>query len=50
MRTVLSRCPTAALIGIEYHQDVWKAIFDETKTVIVQTAPAIRLRLAKSSA
>lgn len=43
----VSVCPTAALIGIEYHQDVWKAIFDESKTVIVQTAPAIRAAIGE---
>ena len=40
-------CPTAALTGIEYSRDVWRAIFDESKTVIVQTAPAIRAAIGE---
>jgi len=40
-------CPTAALIGIEYSQEVWKAIFDDSKTVIAQTAPAIRAAIGE---
>jgi NADH-quinone oxidoreductase subunit G len=40
-------CPTAALIGIEYSKEVWEAIFDDSKTVIVQTAPAIRAAIGE---
>ncbi|HBD96509.1 MAG: NADH:ubiquinone oxidoreductase [Spirochaetes bacterium GWF1_31_7] len=40
-------CPTAALTGISYIQDVWNAIFDDKKTVIVQTAPAIRVAIGE---
>ena len=40
-------CPTAALIGIGYSREVWRAIFDDSKTVIVQTAPAIRAAIGE---
>ncbi|PID59065.1 NADH:ubiquinone oxidoreductase [candidate division KSB3 bacterium] len=43
----VSVCPTAALTSIEYSRDVWRAIFDEGKTVIVQTAPAIRAAIGE---
>jgi NADH-quinone oxidoreductase subunit G len=38
----VSVCPTAALTGISYTREVWDALNDPTKTVIVQTAPAVR--------
>lgn len=40
-------CPTAALTGISYIKDVWNAIFDDSKTVVVQTAPAIRVAIGE---
>lgn len=40
-------CPTGALTGISYISEVWSAIFDNTKTVIVQTAPAIRVAIGE---
>jgi NADH-quinone oxidoreductase subunit G len=43
----VSVCPTAALIGIGYRKEVWDAIFDDTKTVVVQTAPAIRAAIGE---
>lgn len=43
----VSVCPTAALTGIENRNDVWNAIFDDTKTVVVQTAPAIRAAIGE---
>ncbi len=35
-------CPTAALTEINYIKEVWDAINDPTKHVVVQTAPAVR--------
>lgn len=43
----VSVCPTAALTGIGYRKEVWDAIFDDTKTVVVQTAPAIRAAIGE---
>ncbi len=40
-------CPTAALTEINFIQDVWKAISDPTKTVICQTAPAVRVGIGQ---
>lgn len=40
-------CPTAALIGIGYRNEVWNAVFDDSKTVVVQTAPAIRAAIGE---
>lgn len=40
-------CPTAALIGIGYSRDVWNAIFDDKKKVVVQVAPAIRAAIGE---
>ncbi|MDO5319149.1 MAG: NADH-dependent [FeFe] hydrogenase, group A6 [bacterium] len=36
-------CPTGAITGHNYVNNVWKAIHDPSKTVIVQTAPAVRV-------
>ena len=36
-------CPTGAITGHNYVNSVWKAIHDPSKTVIVQTAPAVRV-------
>lgn len=41
------RCPTGALIEKNYLDDVWDAIYDEDKHVIVQTAPATRIALGE---
>ena len=38
----VSVCPTAALTGVGYIMETWAALFDPTKKVIVQVAPAIR--------
>jgi len=35
-------CPTAALTEINYIEEVWRAINDPNKFVVVQTAPAVR--------
>jgi NADH-quinone oxidoreductase subunit G len=40
-------CPTGALTGVSYVQDVWEALFDTTKTVVVQVAPAIRAAIGE---
>jgi len=39
-------CPTGALSEKSAVEDVWKAIFDKNKHVVVQEAPAIRVSLA----
>lgn len=41
-------CPTAALTEISALPDVWQAINDPDKFVIVQTAPAVRVALGES--
>jgi NADH-quinone oxidoreductase subunit G/[NiFe] hydrogenase diaphorase moiety small subunit/NADP-reducing hydrogenase subunit HndD len=43
----VNRCPTGALIEKNYLDDVWDAIYDEDKHVIVQTAPATRIALGE---
>ncbi|MCK5882168.1 MAG: [FeFe] hydrogenase, group A [Bacteriovoracaceae bacterium] len=40
-------CPTGALGEMDYTREVWSALYDKTKTVIVQTAPAIRVALGE---
>ena len=40
-------CPTAALTEINKVGEVWKAINDKQKFVIVQTAPAVRVALGE---
>ncbi len=40
-------CPTAALTEINNIREVWSAIQDPTKHVVVQTAPAIRVALGE---
>ena len=40
-------CPVGALTEISYKYDVWKAINDQSKTVVVQTAPAVRVALGE---
>lgn len=41
-------CPTGALTGVSYVDEVWGAIFDEDKTVVVQVAPAIRAAIGEA--
>jgi len=43
----VSVCPTGALIQANNTEDVWKVLSDPTKTVVVQTAPAIRVALGE---
>jgi NADH-quinone oxidoreductase subunit G/[NiFe] hydrogenase diaphorase moiety small subunit/NADP-reducing hydrogenase subunit HndD len=41
------RCPTGALIEKNYIDQVWEAIYDPNKHVVVQTAPATRIALGE---
>ena len=43
----INRCPTGALTERRYIDDIWDAIGDPTKHVIVQTAPAVRVALGE---
>ncbi|MGM0603968.1 MAG: [Fe-Fe] hydrogenase large subunit C-terminal domain-containing protein, partial [Bacillota bacterium] len=41
-------CPTGALREIEYIDEVWQALDDPEKHVVVQTAPAVRVALSEA--
>lgn len=43
----VNRCPTGALTERNYIEEVWDAIYDPNKFVVVQTAPAVRIALAE---
>ncbi len=43
----INRCPTGALTERNYIEDVWNAINDPSKHVVVQTAPAVRVALGE---
>jgi NADH-quinone oxidoreductase subunit G/[NiFe] hydrogenase diaphorase moiety small subunit/NADP-reducing hydrogenase subunit HndD len=43
----VNHCPTGALVERNYIEEVWSAISDPTKHVIVQTAPAVRVGLGE---
>jgi NADP-reducing hydrogenase subunit HndD len=43
----VNRCPTGALVEKTYIDQVWDAIYDPDKHVIVQTAPAVRVALGE---
>ena len=43
----VNRCPTGALIEKTYIDQVWDAIYDTDKHVVVQTAPAVRVALGE---
>lgn len=43
----INRCPTAALTEKSYIEEVWDAINDPNKHVVVQTAPAVRIALGE---
>lgn len=43
----VNRCPTAALVEQSYIEEVWRAINDPDKYVVVQTAPAVRAALGE---
>jgi NADH-quinone oxidoreductase subunit G len=40
-------CPTAALTGISFTKNVWAALSDPNKKVIVQVAPAVRVAIGE---
>jgi iron-only hydrogenase group A len=44
----VNRCPTGALVEKSYIDQVWSAIYDEQKFVVVQTAPAVRIALGEA--
>jgi NADP-reducing hydrogenase subunit HndD len=44
----VNRCPTGALTEKTYIDQVWSAIYDEHKHVVVQTAPAVRIALGEA--
>ena len=44
----VNRCPTGALIERNFIDNVWDAIYDPTKHVVVQTAPAVRIALGEA--
>jgi NADP-reducing hydrogenase subunit HndD len=43
----VNHCPTGALIEKNYIEEVWEAIADPDKHVVVQTAPAVRIGLGE---
>jgi len=43
----VNRCPTGALVEKTYIDQVWDAIYDKEKHVVVQTAPAVRVALGE---
>ena len=43
----INRCPTGSLIERNYVDEVWNAIYDEKKHVVVQTAPSTRVALGE---
>jgi NADP-reducing hydrogenase subunit HndD len=43
----VNRCPTGALVERNYVDEVWDAIYDPNKHVVVQTAPAVRVALGE---
>ncbi len=43
----VAACPVGALTEMSYIYDVWRALNDPTKTVVVQTAPAVRVAIGE---
>ena len=43
----INRCPVGALVEKNYIEEVWNAIYDNKKHVVVQTAPAVRVALGE---
>jgi len=43
----INRCPTGALTEKSYVEQVWEAIYDPSKFVVVQTAPAVRVAIGE---
>ena len=43
----VNACPVGAITGISYVKKVWNVLNDPSKTVIVQTAPAVRVAVGQ---
>ncbi len=43
----INRCPTGALVEKNYIEEVFEALYDKDKHVVVQTAPAVRIALGE---
>ena len=43
----ITHCPTGALTERRYYDDIWEAIDDPTKHVVVNTAPSVRVALGE---
>ncbi len=43
----ITHCPTGALTERRYFDDIWEAIGDENKHVVVNTAPSVRVALGE---
>jgi iron-only hydrogenase group A len=43
----INRCPTGALVEKNYIDEVWSALYNPEKFVVVQTAPAVRAALGE---
>lgn len=43
----ISVCPTAALTGVGFIPETWEALFNPTKKVVVQVAPAVRVAIGE---
>ena len=43
----VNRCPTGALTERRYYDEIWEAVGDESKHVIVNTAPSVRVALGE---
>ncbi len=43
----VNRCPVGALVEKNHIEEVWNAIYDPEKHVVVQTAPAVRVALGE---
>jgi NADP-reducing hydrogenase subunit HndD len=43
----INRCPTGALTERNYIEEVWDALYNPNKFVVVETAPAVRIALAE---
>jgi len=43
----IDRCPTGALVEHNYIEEVWNAIWDPSKHVVVQTAPSVRIAIGE---
>ncbi|HAC15300.1 MAG TPA: ferredoxin, partial [Bacteroidetes bacterium] len=41
-------CPTGALTERRYYDDIWNALGDDTKKVVINTAPSVRVALGET--